>query len=110
GDVLEFSGGEMPRAGKLAVGRFFVDGRGVGDVESLVLKDRYHLSQVGMVMVVLALSSATGELPYGPETRTGGVPTENGSEASGEEARVSVLETWEQSGVEARKDPAESQA
>jgi ribonuclease J len=110
GDVLEFSGEEMTRAGKLAVGRFFVDGRGVGDVESLVLKDRYHLSQVGVVMVVLALSSATGEILYGPEILTRGVLTENGSEASVEEARGIVLETWEQSGVEARKDPTEVQA
>jgi len=109
GDVLEFSGGEMARAGKLAVGRFFVDGRGVGDVESFVLKDRYQLSQVGMVMVVLALSSTTGEILYGPEILTRGVLTENGSEASVEEARGIVLKTWEESGVEARKDPTEIQ-
>jgi ribonuclease J len=110
GDVLEFSGGEMARAGKLAVGRFFVDGRGMGDVESFVLKDRYQLSQVGLVMVVLALSSTTGEILYGPEILTRGVLTENGSEASVEEARGIVLETWEESGVEARKDPTEIQA
>jgi ribonuclease J len=109
GDVLEFSGGEMARAEKLSVGRFFVDGRGVGDVESLVLKDRYQLSQVGMVMVVLALSSTTGEILYGPEILTRGVLTENGSEASVEEACGIVLETWEESGVEARKDPTEIQ-
>jgi ribonuclease J len=110
GDVLEFSGGGMARAGKLAVGRFFVDGRGMGDVESFVLKDRYQLSQVGLVMVVLALSSTTGEILYGPEILTRGVLTENGSEASVEEARGIVLETWEESGVEARKDPTEIQA
>lgn len=110
GEILEFAGGEMVRAGKLAVGRFFVDGRGVGDVESLVLKDRFQLSQVGIVMVVLALSSTTGEILYGPDIVTRGVLTENGSEASVEEARGIVLATWEESGVEARKDPAEIQA
>ena len=110
GDILEFSGGEMSRAGKLSVGRFFVDGKGVGDVESLVLKDRFQLSQVGMVMVVLALSSATGEILYGPDIVTRGVLTENGSDASVEEAREVVLGTWEESGVETRKDPAEIQA
>jgi ribonuclease J len=109
GEILEFSGGEMSRAGKLDVGRFFVDGKGVGDVESLVLKDRYHLSQVGMVMVVLALSSTTGEILYGPDIVTRGVVTENGSEASVEEARGIVLKAWEESGVESRKDLTEIQ-
>lgn len=109
GEILEFAGGTMSRAGKLAVGRFFVDGKGVGDVESFVLKDRYQLSQVGMVMVVLALSSTTGEILYGPDIVTRGVLTENGSEASVEEAREVVAKTWEESGVEARKDPAEIQ-
>jgi ribonuclease J len=78
-------------------------------VESFVLKDRYQLSKVGMVMVVLALSSTTGEILYGPEIMTRGVVTENGSEASVEEAREVVLKAWEESGVEARKDPAEIQ-
>ncbi|OGP80440.1 MAG: ribonuclease J [Deltaproteobacteria bacterium RBG_16_64_85] len=109
GDILEFSGGELARAGKLAVGRFFVDGKGVGDVESFILKDRYQLSQVGMVMVVLVLSSTTGEILYGPDILTRGVVTENGSEASVEEARGIVLKTWEDSGVEARKDLTEIQ-
>jgi ribonuclease J len=110
GEILEFSGGKMSRAGKLDVGRFFVDGKGVGDVESLVLKDRYQLSQVGMVMVVLALSSTTGEILYGPDIVTRGVVTENGSEASVDEAREIVLKVWEESGVESRKDLAEIQA
>jgi ribonuclease J len=109
GDILEFSGGELAKAGKLAVGRFFVDGKGVGDVESFILKDRYQLSQVGMVMVVLVLSSTTGEILYGPDILTRGVVTENGSEASVEEARGIVLKTWEDSGVEARKDLTEIQ-
>jgi ribonuclease J len=109
GDILEFSGGELARVGKLAVGRFFVDGKGVGDVESFILKDRYQLSQVGMVMVVLALSSTTGEILYGPDILTRGVVTENGSEASVEEARGIVLKTWEESGIESRKDLTEIQ-
>jgi ribonuclease J len=109
GEVLVFSAGRMEKSGRKAVGRFFVDGKGVGDVESLVLKDRYQLSQVGMVAVVLALSSATGEILYGPEVLARGVVTENGSEASIEEAREIVLKAWEESGVEARKDVSEIQ-
>jgi ribonuclease J len=109
GDVLEFSGGRMSRAGRVEVGRLFVDGKGVGDVESLVLKDRYHLSQVGMVMVVVALSSTTGELLYGPDIITRGVVTESGTEALVDGAREEVLRTLEESGAGARTDSAEMQ-
>ena len=109
GDILEFSGGEISLQGKLSVGRFFVDGKGMGDIDSFVLKDRYKISQVGLVIVVLALSSATGEILYGPDIVTRGVVTEDGSEASVEEAREIVLSTWEAAGVEARKDLSEIQ-
>jgi len=109
GDVLEFSGGAMSRAGKVEVGRRFVDGKGVGDVESLVLKDRFHLSQVGLVMVVVALSSTTGELLYGPDIVTRGVVTESGSEALVEGAREEVLRTLEEAGAGARTDSSEMQ-
>jgi ribonuclease J len=110
GDVLEFSGGGMSREGRLEVGHFFVDGKGVGDVESLVLKDRVHLSQVGLVIVVLALSSSTGEILYGPDIITRGVVTENGEEALVGGARDAVFRTLEESGAGARTDPAEMQA
>jgi ribonuclease J len=109
GDVLEFSEGTMSRAGKVEVGRRFVDGKGVGDVESLVLKDRYQLSQVGLVMVILALSSTTGEILYGPDIVTRGVVTGIGSEALAEGAREEVLRALEETSAGARTDPAEMQ-
>jgi ribonuclease J len=109
GEVLEFREGTMRRAGNVEVGRRFVDGKGVGDVESLVLKDRFHLSQVGMVMVVVALSSTTGELLYGPEIVTRGVVTESGDEALVEGAREEVLLALGEAGAGARTDPAEMQ-
>ncbi len=107
GEVLEFSGGGMARAGKVPVGRLFVDGKGVGDVEGLVLKDRYHMSQDGLVMVILALSSGSGEILYGPDIVTRGVVTENGSEPIIEGARETVLRVWEEATPESRRDPAE---
>ena len=107
GDILEFSEGVMTRAGKAPVGRLFVDGKGVGEVEGLVLKDRYHLSNDGMVMVVLAISQTTGEILYGPDIVTRGVVSENASDTIMEDARRTVLSTWEEAGLEARKDPAE---
>jgi ribonuclease J len=109
GDVIEFAQGKLTRGERLDVGHFFVDGKGVGDVESLVLKDRYHLSQVGLVMVVLAMSSATGEILYGPEIITRGVVTENGAETLADGARDAVLRMLEESGAGARTDFAEMQ-
>jgi ribonuclease J len=107
GDILEFSEGVMTRAGKAPVGRLFVDGKGVGEVESMVLKDRHHLSHDGMVMVVLAISQATGDILYGPDIVTRGVVSENASDTIMEGARQAVHTAWEEAGIEARKDPAE---
>ncbi len=109
GDVLEFEGGRMARADRIDVGRLFVDGKGMGDVESLVLKDRFHLSQVGLVMVVLALSSVTGEILYGPDIVTRGVVMENGEEALVEGARIEVFRVLEEAGAGARTDFSEMQ-
>jgi ribonuclease J len=109
GDVLLFRGGRLERGDRVEVGRFFVDGKGVGAVESVVLKDRYHLSQVGLVMVVLALSSSTGEVLYGPDIVARGVLMENGEEELVEGARREVLQVLEESGAETRTDFAEMQ-
>lgn len=110
GEVLEFTGGRMARAGTVPVGRRFVDGKDVGEVGGLVLKDRVQLAKSGLVMVVLAISQATGEILYGPEVVARGVVSENGSDTIMEGAREMVLATWGEAGVEARKDMAELQA
>ena len=44
-----------------------VDGLGVGDVGSIVLRDRKHLAQDGLIIVVVAMDSATGEVVSGPD-------------------------------------------
>lgn len=109
GDILEFRDGRMSRAERIEVGHLFVDGKGMGDVESVVLKDRYQLSQVGLVMVVLALSSGTGEVLYGPDIVARGVLMENGEEELVEGARRVVLQVLEESGAQTRTDIAEMQ-
>jgi len=110
GDVLLFHDGKMKRSDRMEVGRFFVDGKGVGDVESVVLKDRYHLSQVGLVIVVLALSSATGEVLYGPDIAARGVLMENGEDELVNGARNEVLKVLDESCVETRTDFSEMSA
>jgi len=44
-----------------------VDGLGIGDVGSIVLKDRQHLSQDGLIIVVLAMDKSTGQIISGPD-------------------------------------------
>lgn len=48
-------------------GRVLVDGLGVGDVGNIVLRDRQHLSQDGLIIIVMTMDSATGEIVAGPD-------------------------------------------
>ena len=48
-------------------GRVLVDGLGVGDVGNIVLRDRQHLSQDGLIIIVMTMDSSTGEIIAGPD-------------------------------------------
>ena len=67
GDVLELSEDKAGVTGKVAVGEVLVDGLGVGDVGNVVLRDRQHLAEDGIIIVVMALDSYSGQLASGPE-------------------------------------------
>ena len=67
GRVLEINEEGANLTGSVPSGRILVDGLGVGDVGSIVLKDRQHLSQDGLIIVVLTMDSKTGEVVAGPE-------------------------------------------
>ena len=67
GDVLELNDQSAKVTGKVAVGDILVDGLGVGDVGNIVLRDRQHLAEDGIMIVVLALDGATGYLAAGPD-------------------------------------------
>lgn len=72
GKVIEFSNGGMKEAGTVPAGRVLVDGLGVGDVGSIVLRDRKHLSEDGVVVIALSLDSVSREVVSGPEVITRG--------------------------------------
>jgi len=72
GTVLEFSSYHARAAGKVTSGAVFVDGRGVGDVGSAVLRDRTQLSQDGIVIIVVTADVAAGKILAGPEVVTRG--------------------------------------
>ena len=67
GRVLELTPDEAKLNGSVPSGRIFVDGLGVGDVGSIVLRDRQHLSQDGLIIIVLTMDSSTGEVIAGPD-------------------------------------------
>ena len=67
GRVLEINNDEAKITGSVQSGRVFVDGLGVGDVGSIVLRDRQHLSQDGLIVIVLTMDSSTGEVIAGPD-------------------------------------------
>lgn len=67
GDVLELCEDEAIVRGKVPTGAIFVDGLGIGDVGNVVLRDRQHLAQDGILIVVFALDEYNGELLAGPD-------------------------------------------
>jgi ribonuclease J len=67
GDVLSLDENSAGVTGKVPVGGVLVDGLGVGDVGNVVLRDRQHLAEDGILIVVLSLDGATGELLAGPD-------------------------------------------
>ena len=67
GDVLEMNETQAKISGKVTVGDILVDGLGVGDVGNIVLRDRQHLAEDGIMIVVLALDGASGYLAAGPD-------------------------------------------
>jgi ribonuclease J len=92
GQVIRFdaSGGRI--ATQIEVGRVFVDGRGVGDVDHLILRDRRHLSNEGLVVVLVVLNNQTGDLLSGPEIISKGFISEEEYPQMLQEAKDRVQE------------------
>ena len=67
GRVLEINENEAKLTTSVPNGRILVDGLGVGDVGNIVLRDRQHLSQDGLIIIVLTMDSTTGEVIAGPD-------------------------------------------
>lgn len=67
GRILELTENSARLTGTVPFGRIMVDGLGVGDVGNIVLRDRQHLSQDGLIIVVLTMNSNTGEVIAGPD-------------------------------------------
>ena len=92
GKVIELTPKSAKITGTVTAGQVFVDGYGVGDVGSVVLRDRRHLAQDGVIVVVLSMSGETGELVSGPDIITRGFVYVKESEGLLEELRQVAME------------------
>lgn len=92
GDVLELSNESARKAGKVPAQGVFVDGLGVGDVGNIVLRDRQHLSQNGLLIIVVTLEKFSNQLVAGPDIVSRGFVYVRESETLMEDARQVVRE------------------
>ena len=92
GDVLELTQEKAKVVGKVPTGAILVDGLGVGDVGNVVLRDRQHLAEDGIMIVVMSLDKASGELAAGPDIVSRGFVYVKESDELIEEARHTVDE------------------
>lgn len=90
GDVLEMDSDKAVVTGKVPVGAILVDGLGVGDVGNVVLRDRQHLAEDGILIVVLALDSYNDQLVSGPDIVSRGFVYVRESDELLDEARLLV--------------------
>lgn len=95
GDVLEFKEEKVGVVGKVPAQGIFVDGLGVGDVGNIVLRDRQHLSENGLLIVVVTLEKYTNQILSGPDIVSRGFVYVRESENLMEEARVVVNDALE---------------
>ena len=87
GKVIELTAKSAKINGTVPAGKVFVDGYGVGDVGAVVLRDRQHLAQDGMIVVVVSMSGEDGQVISGPDIITRGFVYVKESEALLEELR-----------------------
>ncbi|MBF0123982.1 MAG: ribonuclease J [Magnetococcales bacterium] len=95
GDYVELDGHSIRIVDHVPHGRVFVDGKGVGDVGDVVLRDRKHLSEDGIVVVVMVIEKESGHLLERPELLTRGVVYEDESQDLLEDAKMAVEEAFD---------------
>ncbi len=92
GDVLELDSKEAKVADKVHTGEVLVDGLGVGDVGNIVLRDRQHLAEDGILIVVMTLEKRTNRLLAGPDIVSRGFVYVRESEGLMEDARKVLVD------------------
>ena len=93
GAVVELRKGKVRRGEPVDAGYVFVDGLGIGDVEDVVLRDRHILAADGILVCVLSVDQATGELLAGPDLISRGFVYEGQAAAFYDEARAAIRDS-----------------
>jgi ribonuclease J len=104
GDVLALRPDSARIEGKAPVGRRFIDVGGVAELDELVVRDRRHLSEEGVVLAVVAVNKATGKVEGVPELVSRGHVQEEDSAAFLAEAREVIIAALEECTHEERED------
>ena len=105
GDILEFDELGARKAGKISVGRVCIDSNSMGDVvEDLVIRDRRHLSEDGIVLPIIAINKVTGRVESAPEIVMRGFGAGVTDDGFVEGARRTVMSTLELSSDEEKGD------
>src|SRR5579864_6339757 len=83
GDVTEFTRSGVRHSGKTFGGPVFVDGLGVGDVGQVVLRDRRHLAEDGMIVLTVTIDSSDGKVLAGPDVTSRGFTYDGATDGAG---------------------------
>jgi ribonuclease J len=93
GETVELDAKSIKRGEKIATGLVYVDGLGVGDVEQVVLRDRRHLAEDGILVVTLTLDRDAGTVRAGPDLISRGVIEPELSARLMADARAAVMQS-----------------
>jgi ribonuclease J len=104
GDIISFSSEAAHVSGKAPVGRRLIDEGGGAELDEFVVQDRIRLSEEGIVLAVVAIDKASGQVQAVPDLISRGHLAENEGESLLSEARQVVLKTLEDSTEEERGD------
>lgn len=96
GDSIELNKNHMRYLGKIPAGRVLVDGLGIGDVGSIVLRDRKHLAQDGLIVVVCTIDFTNGFVVSGPDIVSRGFVYVREAEPLMEAAKTKTMEVLEE--------------
>ena len=110
GDVLEITPEGAARGGTVTSGRIYVDGKGVGDVEDMVLRDRRRLAHDGIVLILIGIEKLTGAITSGPDIISRGFVFEDASQDVINDVKELVINTLRELGPEVVSDKSLIQA
>jgi ribonuclease J len=103
GKVIEFTEDGVHRRDPVTAGRVCVDSGSLEEIEEVVIRDRKHLSEDGVVVSIIAIDKHTGKMESHPEIVTRGLMSDNGQELIAG-ARAVIINTVEQSNAEEKSD------